>query len=236
MTALLKVQDLEVFYGTSQALFGVSMEIAQGECVTLIGRNGMGRSTLVHAVMGMLAPRRGSIDFRDQAVHGLPSFRVARAGIGLVPEGRRVFPTLSVRENLEATARMRPGKQPGWTLERVYAMFPRLKERERNLGANLSGGEQQMLAIGRALLTNPELLILDEATEGLSPLVRQEIWHGLAQLKTQGLSLLVIDKDLDALTRLGDRHVVFGKGRVAWSGSSAELQQAQDIHDAYIGV
>ncbi|UUZ71130.1 ABC transporter ATP-binding protein [Polaromonas sp. P1(28)-8] len=236
MTALLQVQDLEVFYGTSQALFGVSMEIAEGECVTLIGRNGMGRSTLVHAVMGMLAPRKGSIDFRGRAVHGLPSFRVAQAGIGLVPEGRRVFPTLTVRENLVATARPRRSNGRSWTLERVYAMFPRLRERERNLGANLSGGEQQMLAIGRALLTNPDLLILDEATEGLSPLVRQEIWRSLEQLKKEGLSLLVIDKDLDALTRLGDRHVVFGKGRIAWSGGSAELRQAQDIHDTYIGV
>ena len=236
MTALLQVQDLEVFYGTSQALFGVSMEIAEGECVTLIGRNGMGRSTLVHAVMGMLAPRKGSINFNGRALHGLPSFRVAQAGIGLVPEGRRVFPTLTVRENLVATARPRRSNGRGWTLERVYAMFPRLRERERNLGANLSGGEQQMLAIGRALLTNPDLLILDEATEGLSPLVRQEIWRSLEQLKKEGLSLLVIDKDLEALTRLGDRHVVFGKGRIAWSGGSAELRQAQDIHDTYIGV
>ena len=236
MTALLQVRDLEVFYGTSQALFGVSMEIEEGECVTLIGRNGMGRSTLVHAVMGMLAPRKGSIDFRGRAVQGLPSFRVAQAGIGFVPEGRRVFPTLSVRENLTATARRRPSRGAPWTLERVYAMFPRLRERERNLGANLSGGEQQMLAIGRALLTNPDLLILDEATEGLSPLVRQEIWHSLELLKTEGLSLLVIDKDLDALMRLGDRHVVFGKGHVAWSGGTLALQNAHEIQSSYIGV
>jgi branched-chain amino acid transport system ATP-binding protein len=233
MSTLLQVQDLEVFYGTSQALFGVSLDVGQGECVTLIGRNGMGRSTLVHSVMGMLPARRGSIALRGRPLHGLPSFRMAQAGLGLVPEGRRVFPTLTVRENLVATARPRAG---GWTLERVYAMFPRLRERERNLGANLSGGEQQMLAIARALLTNPDLLILDEATEGLSPLIRQEIWRSLERLKRDGLSLLVIDKDVEALMRLGDRHVVFGKGRVAWTGRSDQLRQAKDIQDAYIGV
>lgn len=236
MSTLLKVQDVEVFYGTSQALFGVTMDIAEGECVSFIGRNGMGRSTLVHAVMGMLVPRRGTVELRGRALQGLPSHHVAQAGIALVPEGRRVFPTLTVRENLMATARLRSGLAPGWTLERVYAMFPRLRERERNLGANLSGGEQQMLAIGRALLTNPDLLILDEATEGLSPLIRQEIWHHLAQLKAEGLSILVIDKDLEALMQLGDRHMVFGKGCIVWSGNSSELRQAQDIHDAYIGV
>ncbi len=233
MSTLLQVRDLEVFYGTSQALFGVSLDVDEGECVTLIGRNGMGRSTLVHSVMGMLPARRGSVALRGRPVHGLPSFRVAQAGLGLVPEGRRVFPTLTVRENLVATARLRSG---GWTLDRVYAMFPRLRERERNLGANLSGGEQQMLAIGRALLTNPDLLILDEATEGLSPLVRQEIWRSLEQLKREGLSLLVIDKDVEALMRIGDRHAVFGKGRVAWKGSTDELRRAKDIHSAYIGV
>ncbi|WP_137890533.1 ABC transporter ATP-binding protein [Ramlibacter sp. 2FC] len=236
MSTLLQVRDLEVFYGTSQALFGVSLEVCEGECVTLIGRNGMGRSTLVHTVMGMLRPRRGAITLRGRPVHELPSFRVAQAGIGLVPEGRRIFPTLTVRENLVATARTRPDARAGWTLERVYAMFPRLRERERNLGANLSGGEQQMLAIGRALLTNPDLLILDEATEGLSPLVRQEIWRSLAALKAEGLSLLVVDKDLEALMRLGDRHIVFGKGRVAWTGNSQQLRAAREVQDAYIGV
>lgn len=233
MTTLLQVRELEVFYGTSQALFGVSLDVHQGECVTLIGRNGMGRSTLVHSVMGMLPARRGSVALRGRPIQSLPSFRVAEAGIGLVPEGRRIFPTLTVRENLVATARSRSG---GWTLERVYTMFPRLRERERHLGSNLSGGEQQMLAIGRALLTNPDLLILDEATEGLSPLIRQEIWRSLELLKRDGLSLLVIDKDLEALMQLGDRHVVFGKGRVAWTGSSDELRQANDIQKAYIGV
>jgi branched-chain amino acid transport system ATP-binding protein len=236
MSTLLQVQDIEVFYGTSQALFGVSLDVCEGECVTLIGRNGMGRSTLVHTVTGMLRPQRGAITLRGRPVHELPSFRVAQAGIGLVPEGRRVFPTLTVRENLVATARPTPDARAPWTLERVYAMFPRLRERERNLGANLSGGEQQMLAIGRALLTNPDLLILDEATEGLSPLVRQEIWRSLATLKTQGLSLLVIDKDVEALMRLGDRHVVMGKGRVAWMGSSDQLRAARGVQDAYIGV
>jgi branched-chain amino acid transport system ATP-binding protein len=236
MAPLLQVRDLEVFYGTSQALFGVSLDVREGECVTLIGRNGMGRSTLVHAVMGMFRPHRGEITLRGRSVFKLPSFRVAQAGIGLVPEGRRVFPTLTVRENLVATARPKPDAGAPWTLERVYAMFPRLRERERNLGANLSGGEQQMLAIGRALLTNPDLLILDEATEGLSPLVRQEIWRSLATLKAEGLSLLVIDKDVEALMRLGDRHVVMGKGRVAWTGNSDELRAAHEVHDAYIGV
>lgn len=233
-SSLLSVHDLEVFYGSSQALYGVSLDLAQGECVTLMGRNGMGRSTLVHAIAGMLRPRGGSIVMRGRPLHNLPSFRVARAGIGLVPEGRRVFKTLTVRENLVATARTRSAG--GWTLESVYAMFPRLRERERHLGANLSGGEQQMLAIGRALMTNPDLLILDEATEGLSPLVRQEIWHNLQTLKSQGLSLLVVDKDLDALLQLGDRHVVLGKGRVAWTGSSDALRTSPDIQDAYIGI
>ncbi len=236
MTTLLKVRDLEVFYGTSQALFGVSIDVNVGECVTLIGRNGMGRSTLVHSIMGMLMPRKGSIILGSQQVQGLPSYRVAQAGVGLVPEGRRVFPNLTVRENLVATARV--GEKDGgtWTLDRVYRMFPRLQEREKNLGQNLSGGEQQMLAISRALMTNPKLLILDEATEGLSPLVRQEIWNGLEKLKREGLSLLVIDKNIDALMRLGDRHFVFGKGRIAWTGSSKELGRAVEIHEAYIGV
>lgn len=236
MNKLLQVRDLEVFYGSSQALFGVSIEIEQGECATLIGRNGMGRSTLVHAVMGMLGLRGGSVVFQGRPISGLPSYRVAQAGLGLVPEGRRIFPTLTVRENMVATARPRRASGREWTLDRVYAMFPRLREREGNLGANLSGGEQQMLAIARALLTNPDLLILDEATEGLSPLVREEIWDSLARLKRDGLSLLVIDKDLEALMALGDRHLVFGKGHIAWSGATAALRAAQDVQQAYIGV
>jgi branched-chain amino acid transport system ATP-binding protein len=235
-TVLLEVQDLETHYGPSQALFGLSFVVGEAEVVTLIGRNGMGKSTTVKTVMGMLAPRRGRVRMAGVDLTGAPPHRVARAGIGLVPEGRRVFSSLSVRENLVATAGNRRGCASPWTLERVYGMFPRLRERERNLGSNLSGGEQQMLAIGRALMTNPRLLILDEATEGLAPLIRAEIWNGLAALKAEGLALVVIDKNIAPLLRLADRHCIVEKGRVVWQGRGEELQARPELLHEHVGV
>ena len=236
MSALLELRDIECHYGPSQALFGVSLDVREREVVTLIGRNGMGKSTTVKAIMGMLAPRRGSIRLSGVEIAGQPAYRVARAGVGLVPEGRRIFPNLTVRENLVATAENRHKSRDPWLLGRVYQMFPRLKERERNLGSNLSGGEQQTLAIGRALMTNPRLLILDEATEGLAPLVRAEIWSCLARLKEAGLSLIVIDKNIGPLLRLADRHFIVEKGRVVWSGVSAELRANPQVLHEYVGV
>lgn len=233
---LLDVHDIESYYGDSQALFGMSFDVFEGEVVTLIGRNGMGKSTVVKTVMGMIAPRRGTIIFGDTAIAGQPSHRVAGAGIGLVPEGRRVFPQLTVRENLVATARARQSSSEMWTLDRIYGLFPHLKERERNLAANLSGGEQQMLAIGRALMTNPRLLILDEATEGLAPLIRSEIWLCLSRLKTMGMSMIVIDKNIEPLMRLADRHHIIEKGRVVWTGNSEMLRGRPELLNEYVGL
>lgn len=235
-SALLQVEDIEAHYGSSQALFGVSIVVNEGEVVTLIGRNGMGKSTTVKSIMGMLAPRRGAIRFAGRDITGEPAYRVARAGVGLVPEGRRIFPNLTVRENLVATAGNRHKSGDPWVLERVYEMFPRLRERERNLGANLSGGEQQMLAIGRALMTNPRLLILDEATEGLAPLIRAEIWQCLSRLKAAGLSLIVVDKNIGPLLRLADRHFILEKGRVVWQGPSSTLRNELGLLRQYVGV
>ncbi len=232
----LEVDGLEAAYGSSQVLFGVSLTVQAGECVTLIGRNGMGKTTTVRAVMGMLTPKAGRVRMDGQDLAGQASWRVARAGFGLVPEGRQVFPNLSVQENLVATAGNRHGHAHPWTLDKVYAMFPRLQERARNLGANLSGGEQQMLAIGRALMTNPRLLILDEATEGLAPLIRNEIWSGLARLRDTGLSMIVIDKHIGPLLRLADRHVILEKGRVVWHGTSDALRSRTDVLHQYLGV
>jgi branched-chain amino acid transport system ATP-binding protein len=232
----LEVEAIESTYGISQVLFGVSLRVEPGECVTLIGRNGMGKTTTVKTVMGLLAPKAGRVLIDGRPMHGQPPYKVARAGLGLVPEGRQVFPNLSVRENLVATAGNRHGRATPWTLETVYAMFPRLKERERNLGANLSGGEQQMLAIGRALMTNPRLLILDEATEGLAPIIRTEIWDGLARLRDTGLSMVVIDKHIGPLLRLADRHVILEKGRVVWQGDSAALRAQPEVLHEYVGV
>jgi branched-chain amino acid transport system ATP-binding protein len=220
---LLRVEAIQSFYGDAQALFDVQLEVASGEFVTLLGRNGMGKTTTVRSIMGIMTPRHGRVMFKGQDITGWPSYKVARLGIGLVPEQRQVFPNLSVRENLVATAGNRLGHAGPWTLERVYSLFPRLKERAKNLGANLSGGEQQMLAIGRALMTNPQLLILDEATEGLAPLVRAEIWDCLQTLKASGLSILIIDKNLVPLMRLADRHFLLEKGRTLWQGSSEDL-------------
>jgi branched-chain amino acid transport system ATP-binding protein len=229
---MLELRDIETAYGRSQVLFGVTLEVGASQVVSLLGRNGMGKTTTVKSIMGICVPRAGAITFEGQALHGRPSYRIAQAGLGLVPEGRQVFPNLSVRENLVATAR-RGGP---WTLERVFALFPQLRERRSNYGNQLSGGEQQMLAIGRALMTNPRLLILDEATEGLAPLIRQEIYRSIARLKAEGLSLLVIDKDVRALGRVADRHYVLEKGRVVWSGSSAELAADANVQQRYLGV
>ncbi len=235
-TALLQAHDLETFYGDAQALFGASLSVAEGEFVTLLGRNGMGKTTSVRSVMGIMTPRQGRIVFAGQDITHLPSHQIARLGIGLVPEQRQVFANLTVYENLVATAHNRLNQREPWTLERVYQLFPRLKERAGNLGANLSGGEQQMLAIGRALMTNPRLLILDEATEGLAPLVRAEIWHCLHTLKTSGLSVLVIDKNLVPLMRLADTHYILEKGQTIWHGSSDSLMAARHELKDSLGV
>ncbi len=236
MTSLLAVDGIETHYGASQALFGLSFDVNEREVVTLIGRNGMGKSTTVKSITGWVAPKKGRITLQGRDITGRAAYQVARSGIGLVPEGRRIFPNLSVRENLVATAGNRLHRSAPWTLARVYAMFPRLQERERNLGCNLSGGEQQMLAIGRALMTNPKLLILDEATEGLAPLIRAEIWACLTRLKQEGLSLIVIDKNIGPLMGLADRHFIVEKGRVVWGGRSDELRARPELLQAHVGV
>ena len=236
MTALLSLRGVTAHYGASQALFGIDLDIGPGEFVTLLGRNGMGKSTTVKTVMGLNPATRGSITFDGRDISRLPSYKVAQCGIGLVPEGRHVFPNLSVRENLVATAHNRQGAAHPWTLERVYALFPRLSERARHLGSHLSGGEQQMLAIGRALLTNPRLLILDEATEGLAPVVREEIWAALDTLKQTGLAVLCIDKNLEPLLATADRHAIVEKGRVAWTGSSQAFLDDETRLLQYLGV
>jgi branched-chain amino acid transport system ATP-binding protein len=233
---VLQVRDLEASYGRSQVLFKINLEIKSGEVVTLLGRNGMGKTTTVRSIMGMLAPKAGKITFQDRALNGLPSYRIAQAGLGLVPEGRQIFPNLTVRENLVATAANRSRDKEPWTLAKVFALFPNLQNRQGNFGNQLSGGEQQMLAIGRALMTNPRLLILDEATEGLAPLVRAGIYRSIERLKSAGLSILVIDKDLKALTRIADRHYVLEKGRVVWEGPSSALAANQDVQHRYLGI
>ena len=236
MTALLEIEGLEAGYRGAQVLFGVSLTVAAGEIATLLGRNGLGKTTTIRSLLGLLRPGAGRIRFDGADITGLPPYRIAQAGIGLVPEGRQIFPTLTVEENLVATAADRFRRAAPWTLDRVYAVFPRLAERRRHGGRQLSGGEQQMLAIGRALMTNPKLLVLDEATEGLAPLIRAEIWACLDRLKGEGQSILIVDKTLDALLRLAQRHAVIEKGRVAWSGSSAELATAEGIRDRYLAL
>jgi branched-chain amino acid transport system ATP-binding protein len=233
---MLAVDSLEAAYGVSQVLFGVGFRVDAGEVVTLLGRNGMGKTTTVRAIMGILRPKAGTVSFEGRALAGQPAYRVARAGLGLVPEGRQIFPNLTVRENLVATAANRGGRADPWTLEKVFVLFPRLEERRGNLGNQLSGGEQQMLAVARALMTNPRLLILDEATEGLAPLIRADIYRSIESMKAAGLSILVIDKDVKALTRVADRHYVLEKGRVVWSGSSVELAANEDVQHRYLGV
>ncbi len=233
---LLEVQGLETAYGTSQVLFGLSLSVAQGEAVTLLGRNGMGKTTTVRSIMGLARPRAGAITFRGRRIERERPDRIARAGIALVPEGRQIFPNLSVRENLVAFAENRSGRADPWTVEKVLEFFPRLAERVENMGNQLSGGEQQMLAIGRALVTNPYLLILDEATEGLAPLVREEIWKCLAKLRAAGQTILVIDKYIERLVDLADRHTIIERGRVAWQGTSAELDADRNLWHRYLGV
>jgi branched-chain amino acid transport system ATP-binding protein len=232
--SVLELKDVETCYGLSQVLFGVSLSIRPGEMVTLMGRNGMGKTTTVRSILGLTRARAGAIRFAGSEIRGLPSYKIAKLGVGLVPEGRQIFPNLTVRENLVATAVERRGD--GWTLDKVYELFPRLSQRQVSMGNLLSGGEQQMLAIGRALMTNPRLLILDEATEGLAPLIRAEIWSCLARLKELGLAILVIDKNVGALTRVADRHFLIERGRVVWWGSSAALAAAPEVQHRYLGV
>ena len=233
---MLSVRNLQSAYGRSQVLFDVALDIAEGEVVTLLGRNGMGKTTTVRSIMGLLAPKGGDIRFENRDVRGIAPEKIARCGIGLVPEGRQVFPTLSVRENLVATASNRLKRSSPWTLERVYALFPRLQERAGQSARTLSGGEQQMLAVGRALMTNPKLLILDEATEGLAPVIRAEIWGCIEALKAQGQSILLIDKNINVLKRIADRHYIIEKGRTVWSGSSADLANNAELVHRYVGV
>jgi branched-chain amino acid transport system ATP-binding protein len=233
---LLELNQVETRYGLSQVLFGVSFAVGRGEVVTLMGRNGMGKTTTVRSIMGLTPAQAGSIRFDGREIRGLASFRVAQLGIGLVPEGRQIFPNLTAKENLLAAAADRPHSAKPWTLPRVYELFPQLAGLEDRMGITLSGGEQQMLAVGRALMTNPRLLILDEATEGLAPLVRTEIWRCLAQLKAEGLSILIIDKNVAALIRIADRHYLIERGRIVWSGNSQSLAAAPDIQHRYLGI
>jgi branched-chain amino acid transport system ATP-binding protein len=232
---MLSVERLAASYGPAQVLFDISFSVDNGEVVTLIGRNGMGKTTTIFALMGLLPPEGGTATFDGLSLVGLPPFRIAQAGIGLVPEGRQVFPTLTVEENLVATAVPRSGTHR-WNLERVYSFFPPLAERRGHMGNELSGGEQQMLAIGRALMTNPKLLILDEATEGLAPKIRSEIWQCLALLKQEGQAILIVDKHLEALLRVADRHVVIEKGHVVWTGTSAALAADPTIRQRYLQI
>jgi branched-chain amino acid transport system ATP-binding protein len=233
---MLEIDTIESFYGSSQALFGVSLAIGEAEVVTLLGRNGMGKSTTIRSIIGLTPARRGTITFQGKRIEGWPSYRIARLGLGLVPEGRQIFANLTVRENLIATAANRRGVEKPYAIQDIFEIFPRLEERLGNFGNQLSGGEQQMLAIGRALMTNPRLLILDEATEGLAPLVRQEIWRGLTILKGKGLTILVIDKNLESLMAIAERHYIMEKGRVVWSGSTAELRDNRALQERYLGV
>jgi len=233
---LLQIENLETAYGASQVLFGIDLGIRPGEVATLLGRNGMGKTTTVRSIMGMTPARSGSIRFRGEHIERRSSDSIARAGIALVPEGRQIFPNLTVKENLIAFAANRSGARNPWTLARVFELFPRLAERSDNMGNQLSGGEQQMLAIGRALMTNPHLLILDEATEGLAPLIREEIWRCLRALKGAGQTILVIDKYLEQLVAIADRHTIIERGRVAWQGRSAELDAHRELWHRYLGV
>jgi len=236
MTALLELDQVETSYGSSQVLFGISFDIREGEVATLLGRNGMGKTTTVRSLLGLTRARSGTVRFRGERIESLPVDRIARMGLAVVPEGRQIFANLSVQENLLAFCANRNASSEPWTLERVYHLFPRLAERCRNMGNQLSGGEQQMLAIGRALMTNPHLLILDEATEGLAPLIREEIWRCLALLRQQGQAILVIDKYVQRLIQLADRHTIVERGRVVWHGTSAQLKANPGIWDGYVGI
>jgi branched-chain amino acid transport system ATP-binding protein len=233
---MLELDDVATFYGTIQALFGMSLRCEEGQVTTLIGRNGMGKTTTVGSIIGTLASRNGEIRFDGINIRGKPAYEVAQLGIGLVPEGRQIFPNLSVRENLVATAANYSGSDDPWTLDKVLEFFPRLRERLANQGNQLSGGEQQMLAIGRALMLNPRLLILDEATEGLAPLIRQEIWRRLEQLKQSGLTILLIDKNIDEFAHIADRHFIVEKGQVVWQGDSDALSGDAQLKARYLGI
>lgn len=231
MSNIVQIKNLHAGYGRAEVLFGITMDVRKGEVTTLIGRNGMGKSTTIRCLTGLLTPSQGAIRVFEKDMTGAPPFRIAQAGLGLVPEGRQVFPSLSVIENLRATARARAG---GWTEERIFEAFPRLAERKGHFGFQLSGGEQQMLAIGRALMTNPELLVLDEATEGLAPLIREEIWSMLDRLKQTGLSILLIDKNLDELARISDQYYVIEKGKIVWSGNAAAFNADRKQVEQYL--
>ena len=233
---LLELEGVETFYGRLQVLFGISSCVRLGEVVTLMGRNGMGKTTTVRSIMGFARAAAGSIRMTNHELRGMPAFKIARNGIAIVPEGRGIFPNLTVREHLVIAARDHDARPAAWTPARILQLFPSLAERSHHLGYQLSGGEQQMLAIGRALATNPTLIILDEATEGLAPLVREQIWHCLRKLKDGGQSILVIDKNIDALTCLADRHVIIEKGRVVWTGTSQMLKDEQEVQRRYLGV
>jgi branched-chain amino acid transport system ATP-binding protein len=240
MQPLLCVNNLQAAYGPAQALFNINFKVDSGEVITLLGRNGMGRSTIVKCLFGLLNSKSGSIAFEGKDITGQEPYKIARIGLGLVPEGRQIFSSLTVEENLIATARKTERSQDSenthWELDNIYGLFPRLEERRNHLGSQLSGGEQQMLAIGRALMTNPKLLVLDEATEGLAPIVRAEIWKALQGLKAQGLALIVVDKNIGALLDLADNHYILEKGSTIWNGSSAELRQSPELIQQYLGV
>ena len=233
---MLEINGLETAYGQSQVLFGMELKVGKGEVVTLLGRNGMGKTTTLHSVMGLVPSRSGNLRFQGQELRELPSYQIAKTGLSLVPEGRQIFPNLTVHENLVATASNRSQGENPWNLDRVFDLFPRLPNRIHHMGNQLSGGEQQMRASGRALMTNPKLLILDEATEGLAPLIRNEIWNCVGSLKSAGQSILLVDKNIDALTRIADRHYIIEKGKVVWDGTSSELQGDQDLQHRFLGV
>ncbi len=233
---MLEMEGLDAFYGQSQALFGMSLSVEAGQVVSLMGRNGMGKTTTIRSIMGLIRPRGGSLSFQGQDLIGLAPYKVAQLGLGLVPEGRQIFPNLTVRENLVATARTGQGTSKPWTLDRVYELFPRLEDRQGSMGNQLSGGEQQMLAVGRALTTNPTLLLLDEATEGLAPLIRDEIWSCLSALKSAGQAILIIDKNVETLTEICDHHFIVEKGHLVWNGDSDELRANPEIQQQYLGV
>jgi branched-chain amino acid transport system ATP-binding protein len=233
---MLELREVESYYGVSKVLHKMALKVEAGEVVTLIGRNGMGKTTTLKSIMGIVEPRAGSILFQGEDITRQPSFKIAQRGLALVPEGRQVFPNLTAYENLHATAANRRNRANPWTLDRIFEMFPLLAQRRSSMGNLLSGGEQQMLAIARALMTNPELLILDEATEGLAPMIRQEIWVCLQRLKDEGQSILVVDKNLADLCRIADRHYIIEKGAVVWQGTSKELAARPELQERYLGV